>query len=80
MTVEPSASIGISLFPEDARTDEELLEAADLAMYAAKAGGRGHYHRYREGLLLVDPDDPCPASAPGQPADDNSNSQQRRWC
>lgn len=35
-----SASIGIALYPSDARTREGLLKAADRAMYEAKAAGR----------------------------------------
>lgn len=35
------ASIGIALFPQNGLTPEELLHAADSAMYAAKAKGGG---------------------------------------
>jgi len=35
-----SASVGISSFPADGATAEELLKSADTAMYRAKAGGR----------------------------------------
>jgi len=35
------ASIGASLYPDLGRTPEELLKNADIALYAAKAGGRG---------------------------------------
>lgn len=38
-----SASIGISLFPEDATEIDQLLVKADQAMYAAKAQGRNRY-------------------------------------
>ncbi len=37
------ASIGIAVGPTDGRSTNELLIAADLALYAAKAGGRGTY-------------------------------------
>jgi diguanylate cyclase (GGDEF)-like protein len=33
-------SIGVSIFPENGRTAEELLRNADAAMYAAKDSGR----------------------------------------
>ena len=35
-----TTSIGISLFPEDGKTCEELLKNADLALYQSKGGGR----------------------------------------
>jgi GGDEF domain-containing protein len=34
------ASVGVSLFPEDARKAEALIRNADVAMYQAKEGGR----------------------------------------
>ena len=43
---EISASIGISIFPEDATDGQELLKKADLAMYQAKSAGRSRYHFY----------------------------------
>ena len=36
-------SIGICLFPDDANALDELLKHADVAMYQAKAQGRGRY-------------------------------------
>lgn len=38
-----SASIGITIFPADADTIEQLLKNADQAMYAAKNQGRNRY-------------------------------------
>lgn len=40
------ASIGISVFPQDGEDGETLLKHADIAMYAAKARGKGRYHFY----------------------------------
>jgi diguanylate cyclase (GGDEF)-like protein/PAS domain S-box-containing protein len=43
-----TASIGISFFPEDAESVEELLKAADTAMYHSKKRGRNTYQFYRK--------------------------------
>ncbi len=37
------ASVGIALGPEHGQTREELMRRADIALYAAKAAGRGQY-------------------------------------
>jgi diguanylate cyclase (GGDEF)-like protein/PAS domain S-box-containing protein len=44
------ASIGIALAPDDGSTSEELIRNADLALYAAKDGGRGRHHFYAQDL------------------------------
>ncbi len=36
-------SIGVAIYPQDCRTAEELLGNADLALYRAKAAGRGRH-------------------------------------
>lgn len=38
--IEVSASIGVSVYPEDANTAEELMRNADLALYLSKDSGR----------------------------------------
>lgn len=45
-----SASIGITLFPEDAEAVEPLQRNADLAMYKAKAEGRSRCRFFDEAL------------------------------
>ncbi len=44
--IHTSASIGISLYPDDAAGTEELSKAADAAMYRAKERGRNTYEFY----------------------------------
>ena len=44
------ASIGIAVAPEHGDNSEELIRNADLALYAAKDGGRGRHHFYAEDL------------------------------
>jgi predicted signal transduction protein with EAL and GGDEF domain len=48
--VTAGISIGISLFPEDARTGEALVRNADLALYRAKQDGRGVYRFFEQAL------------------------------
>ncbi|TSE19637.1 putative signaling protein [Tepidimonas alkaliphilus] len=48
--VAVGASIGVALFPDDAQAAEALLRAADLAMYAAKEGGRRGVARYEPSM------------------------------
>ncbi len=44
------ASVGIALSPDDGTTADELIRNADLALYAAKDGGRGRHHFYAHDL------------------------------
>ncbi len=41
-----TASIGISLYPDDATGSTDILKHADTALYNAKANGRNTYQRY----------------------------------
>jgi diguanylate cyclase (GGDEF)-like protein/PAS domain S-box-containing protein len=44
------ASVGIALSPDDSSASEDLIRNADLALYAAKDGGRGRFHFYAQQL------------------------------
>jgi len=43
-------SIGATVFPCDADTPDDLLKAADIALYHAKSDGRGTFHRFDAGM------------------------------
>jgi len=45
-TVRVGASLGLSFFPKDGQNAEALQQAADLALYQAKQGGRGQYRAF----------------------------------
>ncbi|GAE33729.1 putative bifunctional diguanylate cyclase/phosphodiesterase [Halalkalibacter akibai] len=46
-----TASIGISEFPKDAKTAEEMLKYADIAMYAVKEYGSNHYKIFDKSMI-----------------------------
>ncbi|MCG6203872.1 EAL domain-containing protein [Rhodopseudomonas sp. HC1] len=48
--IEVSVSIGVALAPQHSQRPEELLGAADLALYRAKAAGKGRYEFFAPAL------------------------------
>jgi len=48
-----SASIGISIFPDDGIGSKSLIKAADTAMYRAKQEGKNQYAFYTEELTTI---------------------------
>ena len=50
LSLDVSPSIGISLYPHDGKTIDELLRNADTAMYHAKATGRNRIQFFRPEL------------------------------
>ena len=43
-------SIGLSLFPRDSNDAQEIIKAADIAMYEAKAEGRNNFKLYDDNM------------------------------
>ncbi|MGK5060179.1 EAL domain-containing protein [Janthinobacterium sp. LB2P49] len=48
-----SASIGITLYPDDAGTIEDLLKHADQAMYVSKGAGRNRYSYFTPAMQVA---------------------------
>ncbi|AZG37180.1 MULTISPECIES: putative bifunctional diguanylate cyclase/phosphodiesterase [Shewanella] len=46
--IHPAASIGISIYPEDGTTAEDLIRHADIAMYSAKAAGSNQWSFFKQ--------------------------------
>lgn len=53
VAVNVSASIGISIYPEDSATQDSLLRYADNAMYHAKAMGKNNFQFYSKELNRI---------------------------
>ena len=46
-----TTSMGISIFPNDGNTSEDLKKHADIAMYRAKDLGRDKFEYFRKGTV-----------------------------
>ncbi|WP_458113532.1 putative bifunctional diguanylate cyclase/phosphodiesterase [Arthrobacter sp. R1-13] len=51
--LKPSLSLGLASMSETTMEPSDLLRQADVAMYAAKAGGKNRYMRFRPEMLMV---------------------------
>lgn len=54
-----SISIGISIFPDDADNQTDMLRNADTAMYAAKSSGKNRFHFYEPELTRLIKEQVC---------------------
>jgi diguanylate cyclase (GGDEF)-like protein len=52
--VHLSASIGISIYPQDGRDADTLIKSADTAMYEAKRKGSNNYHFFEPNMNVRD--------------------------
>jgi diguanylate cyclase (GGDEF)-like protein len=50
MTIKVSASIGVTIYPDQSHDSATLIQNADIAMYAAKEIGRNNYQYFTEAL------------------------------
>ena len=48
-----SASIGISIFPDDGKDAETLIKSADTAMYSAKGNGRNNFKFFEQNMNVL---------------------------
>ena len=48
VSIQPKFSIGISIYPENGTTPEELMKSADLALYKSKENGKNRYYITKE--------------------------------
>lgn len=53
ITVFVGASIGIAIAPNDGNESEQLMKAADIALYAAKKDGRSRAKTFSRSMLIV---------------------------
>jgi len=52
-TIYITASLGITIFPSDARDVDELIQNADQAMYVAKEAGKNRYSFFTPGIQVA---------------------------
>ncbi|MEH1093320.1 GGDEF domain-containing protein [Micromonospora sp. CPCC 205739] len=63
VAITVTVSIGIAVYPDHASTGQQVLDAADEALYAAKAAGRDGYRVTGQRVDAVTEEIPVPAGA-----------------
>ncbi|SCB62112.1 diguanylate cyclase (GGDEF) domain-containing protein [Rhizobium aethiopicum] len=53
ISVFVGASVGIAIAPRDGNTGEQLMKAADIALYAAKNDGRGRARMFNRSMMIM---------------------------
>ncbi|AYG63340.1 putative bifunctional diguanylate cyclase/phosphodiesterase [Rhizobium jaguaris] len=53
IAVFSGASIGVALAPRDGNEEDQLMRAADIALYAAKSEGRGRARTFEPAMMMV---------------------------
>ena len=48
-----TVSVGISIFPDDGETHDQLMQCADMAMYQAKKDGRNTFHFFSREMRRI---------------------------
>ncbi|MCO7225096.1 bifunctional diguanylate cyclase/phosphodiesterase [Pleionea sp. CnH1-48] len=51
LSIEPCASIGIAIYPDDGKDIEQLMRHADIAMYCAKANSAEQYTFFEAAMI-----------------------------
>lgn len=51
-SIVASASVGVSVFPDDATDVASLVSSADIALYAAKSGGKNHAVEFHASMTV----------------------------
>lgn len=69
LSIDVTVSIGIAVYPDHARTPRAVLDAADTALYAAKAAGRDTFR-----TAAAAPAAPAPVAAAELPVPANARS------
>jgi diguanylate cyclase (GGDEF)-like protein/PAS domain S-box-containing protein len=65
LNVRLSASIGISIYPQDGHDADTLIKNADAAMYLTKGTGSTNYHFYKQNMNVRGVEQPFLESKPG---------------